>query len=1005
MLKGISESIFGKKTNINEKLLQENNINIIKKSEININRNSELTVTLTGRIYQGKYKNKSCSIKILEKLGDEIKINELILWHTMFKSDNILLNFKGACISGPELYLIFEHFNFTLDKALSMNIVKDSLRLKITIQIFNILEKLQNKKKIHMNLTPMSFGFLENGDVKLIDFGSILITEGTNKELLNLKVVEKSLIKYLPPEKINFLTEDISSDIWSFGCVLIDLYSVKEPVFKINIKIDELRAMHDVAAFPIIPDDISGLLRDIITNCLEVSFVKRIKIQQLKDSMTIYINNLKEILSYEPDNANLNLNSNNNINKDTIENEYSSKIHSSSSSSVSINNKKINTNDDFIYNDYNYIKAKEITLSLANVKITDELMTNAVNSKHKIDDTFMNSENLKNEKANIIYNEIKQFNTNTSIVLKILKNKIIDKIIKIQETIAIASSEIFQMQGVLNEMKANVMSIINLSNPKSFVNLINSIDNSRVSIQKHISKYTNLVEYDKLIELNDELNYLVVEFKIYAFNEVHMLDNIIESIKEHSKLIVNSTNLVDLSVHLELEERINKVFNLTKINNCDVDFSIENIWAKAQEDSSMIAIYDTINKTIYQEFLINKDSKYNSSYKMLNSKVNNAINDYKIFKPKCSCLFKKSDKTIYSTGGIIKNNNLKEFVKVEIYFDNSVISYNICASNNTLQDVLKINNQDNPTRNNNVKFKNNNLPELIVPRSHHSSIWNLEEDILIVVGGSNTKTCEAYSVDNNKWFLISDLPNYAPNSSLCIVQNNLFCFNAGAEYSSFCGIYYLSLLNFKNIYSISSDIKGIIPNEWQNVTYEFNFNGRIKKNMCAVPYKSKDFTSIYLFGGFDPDRSFYEVMEFTIDVHNNYVNKVNLEKENSFINKYDKNNSNENNNEINDYNDNCLTLNNNNEYSEMSNNINNENDSNNNIISNISNKQNNITNEDKEDTLNINKFVFNKLPYELPIATYFNSNYLLVDNSLIMICGQLNVIEFDLLTKDFYYYT
>ncbi len=108
-------------------------------------------------------------------------------------------------------------------------------------------------------------------------------------KLINHEIIENSRYKYVPPEALCFLIEDISHDIWSFGCILIDLFSKEQPIFKQNLNFNELQKLHDNNLFPIIPNDINGILKDIVSKCLERNFQERISISELSENLNIVL--------------------------------------------------------------------------------------------------------------------------------------------------------------------------------------------------------------------------------------------------------------------------------------------------------------------------------------------------------------------------------------------------------------------------------------------------------------------------------------------------------------------------------------------------------------------------------------------------------------------------------------------------------------------------------------------------------------------------------------------
>ncbi len=108
----------------------------------------------------------------------------------------------------------------------------------------------------------------------------------------NYELIERERNKYRAYESYIYLTEEIPYDIWSFGCILIDLFAKKEPIYKLNLTEDELRKMHEIEAFPIISEEISGFLREIILKCLERVPDRRITIDELSESLSIFLNNM-----------------------------------------------------------------------------------------------------------------------------------------------------------------------------------------------------------------------------------------------------------------------------------------------------------------------------------------------------------------------------------------------------------------------------------------------------------------------------------------------------------------------------------------------------------------------------------------------------------------------------------------------------------------------------------------------------------------------------------------
>jgi len=73
------------------------------------------------------------------------------------------------------------------------------------------------------------------------------------------------------------------------------LFCKKESLYKLNLSEEEIRKMHEIEAFPIISDEITGFLKEIILKCLERVPDKRIQIDELVESLSIFLQNISGI--------------------------------------------------------------------------------------------------------------------------------------------------------------------------------------------------------------------------------------------------------------------------------------------------------------------------------------------------------------------------------------------------------------------------------------------------------------------------------------------------------------------------------------------------------------------------------------------------------------------------------------------------------------------------------------------------------------------------------------
>ena len=169
-------------------------------------------------------------------------------------------------------YILFEFFAFTLETALKQNLITEDNRTDIIKQCMNIITILQTENKKTCDIRPGVFGINDKITIKLLDFGN----EITEKKMFNNDKIVKERMKYQPPEYFVFNGEDLNYDLWSFGCLLIDMYSTELPIYDMDISQDELCKNICNGNFPKIPNDISPLLQNILLRCFEKDYIKRV---------------------------------------------------------------------------------------------------------------------------------------------------------------------------------------------------------------------------------------------------------------------------------------------------------------------------------------------------------------------------------------------------------------------------------------------------------------------------------------------------------------------------------------------------------------------------------------------------------------------------------------------------------------------------------------------------------------------------------------------------------
>jgi len=155
-----------------------------------------------------------------------------------------------------------------------------SLRKKhviyIAIEILSALKYLHSKGWAHRDLKSPNIMISLDGEIKLIDFG--LCTDMSNGD--QTKLLGSAF--WIPPEMINRQPHNISTDIWSFGVCLLELF-IRGPPFAHSA----LLCMFTVALVGLqnlIPPTLSDLCREFLLQCFTMDPVKRPTAEQLLEN-------------------------------------------------------------------------------------------------------------------------------------------------------------------------------------------------------------------------------------------------------------------------------------------------------------------------------------------------------------------------------------------------------------------------------------------------------------------------------------------------------------------------------------------------------------------------------------------------------------------------------------------------------------------------------------------------------------------------------------------------
>ncbi|CAG9314878.1 DYRK3_4 [Blepharisma stoltei] len=188
--------------------------------------------------------------KFLYQAGIEIKVLSIISSTDKQDSANLVHmydNFtfrKHICLTfellSINLYELIKNNNF---KGLPLNLVR-----RIAIQLLYSLQFLKKKNIIHCDLKPENIllKHLNKSGIKIIDFGSACLEDECVYTYIQSRF-------YRAPEIILGIPYTTAIDIWSFGCILVELANAY-PLFPAENEADLMTRIMEIKGLP--PDNL-----------------------------------------------------------------------------------------------------------------------------------------------------------------------------------------------------------------------------------------------------------------------------------------------------------------------------------------------------------------------------------------------------------------------------------------------------------------------------------------------------------------------------------------------------------------------------------------------------------------------------------------------------------------------------------------------------------------------------------------------------------------------------
>ncbi len=237
------------------------------------------------------------------RLEREVALKELVITRSITGDDRqeIIERFKreaqtAAKLSHPNIITIFDVCEYQERYFIAMeylpgDTLKDVLAskksfkmediLEILIQTSNGLDHAHSKGIVHRDIKPENIKLLEDGSVKIMDFGIASIE--SKKTGLTQDGTMLGTIAYMSPEQLySSKSVDSRSDIFSFGAMMYEIFTGQIPFEGETIGETIIKIMtFDPEKVRNINSRVSEKLQDIVHKCLERDPEKRY--QKIKD--------------------------------------------------------------------------------------------------------------------------------------------------------------------------------------------------------------------------------------------------------------------------------------------------------------------------------------------------------------------------------------------------------------------------------------------------------------------------------------------------------------------------------------------------------------------------------------------------------------------------------------------------------------------------------------------------------------------------------------------------
>src|SRR5262245_18999443 len=183
-------------------------------------------------------------------------------------------------------YLVLEYVaGETLADRLTRGTFSPTETARVGAAIASAIAAAHGRGIVHRDLKPGNVMLTQSGDVKVLDFGiakdgvavgaTAAPSSATVQQTMTGEGVILGTAAYMSPEQARGLPVDRRSDMWSFGCVLIECLSGARPFQGQKVTDVIVRVLERDPDWHALPGSTPTRLRDLIRRCLRKAAADR----------------------------------------------------------------------------------------------------------------------------------------------------------------------------------------------------------------------------------------------------------------------------------------------------------------------------------------------------------------------------------------------------------------------------------------------------------------------------------------------------------------------------------------------------------------------------------------------------------------------------------------------------------------------------------------------------------------------------------------------------------